>query len=320
MSEVAVPLSLVGPLGPVLGSGGQARVSLAPALALPDAAGPLVYKQYREHSLPPHGLRALVAMRNRLTPEVRAKLDARTCWPVRVVEDGGTVRGVVLPLIPDGFMRERLLPSGRMARGPVEVQNLMVAPALTRRLGLPCPTPAQRLRLCRDFAAAMHLVHRLDLVIGDINARNALYRLDGPPHVMLVDCDAVRIKGSVSVVAQLNAPDWDPPARGELLTQATDRYKFGLFVLRCLAPGSMISINRDPSRADAALDADGRRMLRAALSADPPRRPTAQEWGRYLDMRLRAAPPEAPRRPVAMPPRTKGARRRDPSGVWRKVK
>jgi DNA-binding helix-hairpin-helix protein with protein kinase domain len=327
MNNAVVQRGRLGPLGVKLGAGGQARVFAVPSFTLPDAPGPLVFKEYKTESVPPHGLRSLVGVRNRLEPEGRSKLDALACWPLRIVEDAGTVRGVLMSLIPESFIQERRrLGTGTRARDPREVQNLIVDPTVARRVGMPCPTPAQRLVLCRDFAAAVHLVHRLGLVIGDINARNALYQLTGRPGIMLVDCDSIRIRGSASVVQQLNAPDWEPPesrpGRSEL-TQATDRYKLGLIVLRCLGPGSMASVGRDPSRVDSVLDAEGRSLLRAALGTEPTPRPTAQDWGRYLQWRITG------RRPATVPPAAEaayraapaptGGLRRDASGVWRRV-
>lgn len=316
MTELVVQRNRLGVVGPELGRGGQARVYAAPGLGLPDAPGPLVFKEYRTGSAPPHGLRGLVAVRNRLDPATRSRLDALTCWPLRVVEEAGTVRGVVLPLIPPSFCQERVLPrTGRVRRDPREAQNLMVGRELARHVGMPWPTPAQRLVICRDLAAAVHLVHRLELVIGDINPRNALYRADGRPSVMLLDCDAVRKKGSMSVVAQLNAPDWEAPEGGSALTQGTDRYKLGLFVLRCLAPGRFASVDRDPARADRALDAEGRALLRAALGRTVEHRPTAQGWGRYFDRRI--TEPAGQVSPVVAGGHR--GRRRDASGAWRDI-
>jgi hypothetical protein len=204
-------------------------------------------------------------------------------------------------LIPDQYFQERTKPSGAPTRTLREVLHLFVDPGRSTRLGMPAATVAQRLMVCRSFASVLHLLHRNDLVVGDLNGRNAVFALTTPPEVMLVDCDAVRIKGSMAVVRQLNAPDWDPP-EGQL-SQASDLYKFGLFVLRSLGPGCQGSISRNPVRADAVLDRDGRDLLRAALSADPAQRTTAQGWGRYFDRLLtgrRTTPPT------------------DPSGGWRR--
>jgi DNA-binding helix-hairpin-helix protein with protein kinase domain len=281
MSGEAVHRSLVGTLGVQLGAGGQGRVFLAPEISLPDVPGPLVYKQYLPGHLPPHGLAAVVARRLRMDDATRSRLDRAAVWPVRLVEDGGQVSGVLMRLIPDEFFQERTKPSGAPTRTLREVLHLFVDPGRSNRLGMPSATMAQRLMLCRSFASVLHLLHRNDLVVGDLNGRNAVFALGTLPEVRLVDCDAVRIKGSMPVVRQLNAPDWDPPENQ--LSQASDLYKFGLFVLRCLGPGTQASVSRDPARAGAVLDGEGLALVRAALAQDPNRRTTAQSWGRYFD-------------------------------------
>jgi hypothetical protein len=325
MTDVVLDRRSLGKLGELLGEGGQARVYKAAKLMLPDAPGALVYKAYKTGGVPANGLRRLVATRNQLDDVRRARLDELAAWPLRVVEDGGVALGVVMPLIPKTFFQTRFLPgTGRLAHDQREVQNLFVDPGLAARLGMPVPTRAQRLTICRDLAAAVHVVHRMGLVIGDLNARNALFRLTDRPHIMLVDCDAVRIRGTASPLSQLNAPDWDPPEGRFPLSQQTDRYKFGLFVLRCLNPQRLGSLSRDPAKGDAHLDAVGRTMLRAALLGPPSGRPTLQEWGRCLQAHIdgRPSPPWPTSLPVPAPrPPTAptGGMRRDATGVWRRV-
>ena len=212
MSAVPTETLSVGRLGArgrKIGEGAQAVVYDAPALSLPDAPGPLVYKEYKPGQHPPQGLRRLVKVRNDLDPAARSRLDQRAAWPLRVVEDGGRVHGVVLPLIPAGFLHTRVLPgTGVRKTSPREVQNLLVPPERARLVGMPVATVEQRLAVCRDLAAALHLLHQHNLVFGDLNARNELFQLGATPAAMLVDCDAVRISGSAAVVTQLDAPDW----------------------------------------------------------------------------------------------------------------
>jgi len=284
-----------------------------------------VYKEYKPGHQPPHGLRKLVAVRNDLEAAARGRLDQLAAWPLRVVEEGGQVRGVVLPLIDESFFQDRVLPgTGECRRDPREIQNLLIPPERARLVGMPTPTLEQRLGICRDFAAALHFVHRRNLVVGDLNARNALFRLAERHSVVLVDCDAIRRRGNMAVVSQLNAPDWEPPERQ--LTLQSDRYKFGLFVLRCLSTGEQMSTTRDPGRADGALDPDGRRLLRAALSHAPEQRPTALDWGDYFQFRLtgRHLPAAGvPLQPAAAPARrapqtavTTGWVRNPTTGRW----
>jgi hypothetical protein len=272
----------LGALGAVLGAGGQAVVYELPALRLPDVGGPLVYKEYKSGHAPHGGLASVVAVRNGLSPEKRRKLEEITAWPSRIVSDHGAVCGVVLPRIPDTFFHEiTLLGTGLHKRIPCEVQHLFIAPDRARRLHMPIPTPEQRLAVCRDFAAGMAFLHALGIVFGDVNAKNELFRLGSEPMVMFVDCDAVRKAGSVPVMAQLNAPDWEPP-EGVLLSSSTDLYKLGLFILRCLTPGAGSSLNRDPATAAGVLDSAGLQMLTWALRGRSDGRPTASQWWQYL--------------------------------------
>ncbi|MGW3992449.1 hypothetical protein [Amycolatopsis sp. NPDC004772] len=282
--DIDLPLRALGKLGAKLGSGGQAHIYDAPRLSLPDVSGPLVYKQYKPGKAPPQGMGKIISLRSRLLadPAKLHRLDASTTWPVRQVVDGdGTLLGLVLRRIPDSFMDKLRLPSGAVGTKPREVQFLFIAPDLAVRLGTPTPTPEERLTICRDFAATLAFLHgELSVAFGDINARNAVFRLGADPTVMFVDCDAVRRVGEVA--PQLNAPDWDPPEGSEVLTRATDLYKLGLFVLRCLTPDHNSSINRDPNQARGVLDVHGLKLLTTALRGDPADRPSAEEWHRYL--------------------------------------
>ncbi len=291
-----------------------------PSLRLPDVAGEVVYKHYHAGHQPPHGLRAIVRARSKLATPVRARLDEIAAWPARVVIDRGAICGVVMPLIPSSFFDQRRLPSGKVSTLPREAQSLFIGPELAARAGLAFPGMAQRLAVCRDLAGALALLHENDLVFGDINAKNELFRTDSKPSVMLVDCDAVRIRGSAPVVQQLNAPDWAPP-EGAVLTQATDLYKLGLFVLRTLSPGPQASTSRSPQRLRSVLDAEGRRLLGAALADLGRLRPQAAEWEAYFADRtgLNAVPAQAAGVSAAqrIPATTTPGWRRDPAtGRW----
>ncbi|GAA4249109.1 hypothetical protein GCM10022255_031740 [Dactylosporangium darangshiense] len=287
----------LGALGPQLGKGGQAVVYEAPGLRLPDATGQLVFKEYHPGKAPrPGDVLGLIALRDQLAPADRARLDTIAAWPLRAVLDGGALLGLVVQRIPDSFFHSARLPmSGRSVTLAREVQHLFVDRRHSR-LGMPEPTWEQRLTICRDFAAALDFLHgpAVDVVFGDINARNELFRLDDEPAVLFVDCDSARRRGSVTGEPQLDAPDWKPPGHTPL-NRSTDRYKLALFVLRCLIPpGEQTSTCTDPAAADGVLDADGRALLDAALLGPANERPAAEDWLRYLSRQL-GAPIDAPR-------------------------
>ncbi len=273
----------LGRLGPELGSGGQAVIYDVPDLRLPRAPQRLVYKKYKPgHAPRVDAMRRLIALRSGLDKPLRDRLDTITAWPIRMVSDGADVLGVVLPRIPDSFFQDVVLPaSGKTDTIVREVQHLFVEAGRCRRIGMPVPTREQRLAICRDFADALSFLHstEVDVVFGDINAKNELFRLGSEPMVMFVDCDAARIRGNIS--GQLNAPDWEPP-EGRVLSQATDCYKLGLFVLRCLTPGDQGSTTVEPAAAANVLDATGVALLAAAINGPAEKRPSARAWFRYL--------------------------------------
>ena len=122
------------------------------------------------------------------------------------------------------------------------------------------------------------------------------------------------------------------------MTIATDRYKFGLFVLRALKPGQNVSTKTDPSWVDDLLDGEGMRLLHASLDTAPSRRTPLAEWAKYFgsakagttkprvptgwvlsaDGKWRAAD-GSPGVPLTVPPTTSGSHGgwvRGPDGGW----
>lgn len=280
-----------------IAEGGFARLYATPQLTIPGLTGRLVYKEYKSHvQVMSHGLRSIVAVRARMEAEQRKALDRRAAWPVTVVEDGPRVTGVLMPLIDDDFFQVLNLPSGKKEKKGREVQYLFVG-ELAERFGVPRASSAQRLILCRQFSYVLGLLHRANVVYGDISATNILYGLE-PLGLKLVDCDAVRVRGTASVFGkQAHTWGWEPPEATDkirglpnnrqpwLQSVETDRYKLGLFILRTLAPGKEAAYERDPGRADSTLDRAGRAMLRLALEGRPKVRPTAQDWYAFFKRR-----------------------------------
>jgi serine/threonine protein kinase len=326
-----------------LASGGNGVIYRVPDYHLASAPQDLVYKEFRRGKVTVQraSLLRIVRVRSRLEERKRQTFDQLTAWPLQVVEEAdGTVAGVVMPLIPQQFFEQVHLPSGRFEVIAREVQHLFVAPERGLRNGFAVPSweeSALRLRVCGRFAFAIGLMHRCDVVYGDISARNTLYSLSPRPAVVFVDCDAVRIAGSAAVVKQQNTPDWDAPEskvalsarRPIVLSKATDRYKLGLFILRCLTPGPGSSVNREPSVAQWSLDPEGMELLRRALQGQPAERTTAKEWHEYLTIRLgegrlkgmRSRPPAGrpARSPDATVPKQPTSWIRGPDGTWRPV-
>jgi hypothetical protein len=325
-----------------LASGGNGVVYRVPDFHLAGAPQELVYKEFRRGkvSVQRASLLRIVRVRLKLEEPKRQTLDQLAAWPLQVVEEtDGTVAGVVMPLIPQQFFEHVRLRSGRSEVVAREVQHLFVDPQRSLRNGFAVPSweePALRLRLCGRFAFAIGLMHHAGVVFGDISARNTLYTLAPRPAVVFVDCDAVRIQGSAAVVKQQNTPDWDAPESRAAMTarkpvslsKYTDRYKLGLFILRCLTPGPGCSVNREPSAARWSLDPEGMALLDRALRSPPDERTTAREWHEYLTTRLgegrlkRMRPRPATAPPARTDPSTPArptSLRRGSDGKWHPV-
>jgi hypothetical protein len=351
ISGLEVPVSALG-APEYLAKGGTAKIYRLPGFQLP-AEGRLIYKRYLARTrqlagpaLRP-GLLALADFRSGLAPDAREKLDSRAIWPLAVVTaDDGTAAGIVMREIPlEFFNGSRVL----------EFQQLFNADDDARKAGFPVVGATTRLVLLARFAEAMKLLHDLGIVFGDVSAKNVAFSLAAKPHIMLVDTDSSRKKGTRGAFgAQPHTPTWEPPeslAAGRQLdylkrtgtasagqlsklgdawkrqTTETDVYKFGLMVVRVLDYGRNRTQNRDPGKArrvvQARLGGAAGQLLDRTLGGDPKARPTMDEW--YQAFRGRTVTPasaggpgrQAPAGQAAGRPGSTGAA--PASGGWRLV-
>ncbi len=118
-------------------------------------------------------------------------------WPIDLVKPSDhIVGGVVLPLMPDRFLRD----GGR----PRTLDFLCLASAIP-----PPPDSKTRLgvliRLCDIFVA----VDEAALIHGDVSAKNVVWSPD-KPHAYLIDCDGIRPVGS-TVPRGVGTVGWKDP-------------------------------------------------------------------------------------------------------------
>lgn len=286
-------LAGLGAVGATLGAGGEGRVFALDGLGLPDAPGPLVFKRYTTARPLRPALTALIEARTALNEAGRRRLDATTTWPIRRVVEHGAVVGLVMPRIPGPYLIDLVLPgTGRSTRIPHDLQTLMIGADRALALGRPWASGETRLRVARDVASAIAFLHdEMAVVLGDVSPRNTLIRLDETPYAILVDCDGMRTTRDAATTRAVHTPDWDPPEawpprHGGSPTRAGDLYKFGLLVLRILAPRPEASIDRDARHAAGHLSPTGQAMLADALGHDPARRPSAIDWFVQLSREL----------------------------------
>jgi hypothetical protein len=270
-----------------LGSGAQGTIYRVQQGETFGFAFPLIYKEFKASTVVAGAsLETLANLRNRLDTRDRQIIDERTVWPVAVVDRGGRVSGYLMQAIPDKYMQTIIATTGAEPI-PREVQHLFVADDLARKNLGEAPNNIERMVLARETAFALGFLHKRQLIFGDFSYKNAVYAIRPAPMVMLLDCDAVRLRGQGAAVAQLNSPGWGAPERGPQ-TIESDRYKLGLFILRCLTPG-VNAQSRDPAKASGVFDRAGMTLLERALSDDPDDRTSGKEWVQYLDGKIASA-------------------------------
>ncbi len=337
MTDLIISRSELGNLTP-LAEGGTAFVYRLPNYTSPESFD-VVYKQYKKATLKRAGpgllpgLQSIVDIRIRMADPQRRLLDERAIWPARVVvDDQGAAVGILMRLIPKRFFQQLELPSGGRTEKAREAQFLLMDDLYAKPAGVAILDVRSRVEICAQIAQALGLLHRAEVVFGDISARNVVYDAKGTklPRVLLVDCDSVRGRGTRSPFgAQAHTPLWWPPealnAREELArlskgrpgahpnerdrlkaqtaiqSKATDVYKFALLVVRILDYGRQRSTNRDQATASRILRQHmGRQaavLLDRSLDANPHERPTMREWYEIMTGRQRK-----PARSPAPPP------------------
>lgn len=268
----------------VLAEGAYGKVYRAPQYHLPGDPAAIAYKAYTTAvAEQARAAENAVSFRNRLDPADRADLDRYTLWPRAVVEEQGAVVGLLMPLIPGEFFFEATdHATGGKSMKLRELQWLIATPAILANYGIADVDNTERLVLLGHLVYAVGLLHEHGWVYGDLSFRNAAFAL-GPPRMILLGCDdAADLRDPRR--KQAHSLGWDPPESAQVSFQdkATDVYKLGLAILRCLNPGKGTATLRDPSRLAGRLDAAGVALISRAVGPDPARRPTAEELYAYL--------------------------------------
>ncbi|MEV6527259.1 hypothetical protein AB0M43_35550 [Longispora sp. NPDC051575] len=333
-------------LGPLeqLGKGGTAVVYRvdSPIPGFTEVA----YKEYKQvtraHAGPSllPGLLALVRFREDLADRHRRRWDERIVWPLRVVvNEHGAATGVLMPLIENRFFHLFSRRAGAPCLKPREVETLFGSAEDMGKVGLPRFDIATRSAVVAEIATTYAMMHRADVVVGDISGRNITYDTHGGrPMALVVDADSTRVRGTRSVFSsQPHTPHWEPPesllaarefrravaagdpraaqfsSRITMQNKATDVYKFGLMVARVLDPGRGSPVNRDPRTAARVLHRvfgpGAAELLFRSVADDPEGRPTMRDWH---DITHPGAEPR-PIVPATGPPPQQAAERRTTS-------
>ncbi|MFD7548247.1 hypothetical protein ACFV0R_09380 [Streptomyces sp. NPDC059578] len=278
-----------------IGDGGQGEV-----FTLADLPA-VLYKSYRDpRQVDGEALAQLVGVRRVLDPVHRGRLDTEAAWPLCRVVSAGRVTGFLMRRAPETM-------TWTTGTGDTKLTELafLLRPPKAAWQTVAQPSPAERYALAVALVEALHRLHTMGLVLGDLSAANVLWTLRPAPAVYLLDCDGARLVGRAPVLAQADTIDWgDPRAKPGAVTVDSDRYKAALAVSRILARDAYAAPGAPFTPLPGVLDERREHAVRRLLdqAAGPyGARPDLGQWrvalaGREV-IKLTASAP-APRPPV----------------------
>lgn len=246
----------------------------------------LVFKEYKEAQRPTLNVRALVGLVESVAsmePADRQRISTRTVWPKHLVVRNGQVQGFLMPSVDDAFYRRYGLRANPRLVLCDWNQLTYHHPGSTMQphmlSEIPMASHGDRLRLVSDLAETLEVLHRGEMVVGDMSGKNLLWTL-APTRVVLIDCDSFRRVGHPAACGHKESPGWvDPSLAGAPTTQQSDIFKLGVAAYRALVadPSGVLTpdLVRNSSLASVAA---GIVQLVAASVDHPGSRPTAAEW------------------------------------------
>ncbi len=282
-------------LGRRLGQGGQGTVHEVTNKKINETDGggwEVAYKEYNAAVLPhldAAALAASVALPGELSAAEGRWLCEKTAWPAALVERQGSASGFLMRTVPDRFRFTLQSLGGTTpgARRPANLEYLLNDDAYVAGIGLSV-SERDRLLLLTDLAATLTRLHRIGITVGDLSPKNLLFTTGTPPECFLIDCDAMRLRGT-GVLPQAETPDWQIPDGEEKATRASDVYKLALLAIRLFARDQT---SRDPA-ALASVSPELSDLARAGLDPDPARRPLPAQWAATTASTAPAAAPAA---------------------------
>jgi len=249
-----------------------------------------VFKKFKSRS--GHGinrpvLERLVGFPQQLSDSDRDILLSRTAWPTTVVEQGNTAVGFLMPRIPDRFFRKhgvRLAPK----RVLCEWNYLSLRNRYNTNPNIVSEVPrfgaTESMSLVRDLAATMDILHKNNVVVGDISGRNLIWTDLPQPMVYIIDCDSFHFEGEGGVAGLKQTPDWDDPAlplNDNTTTLDSDRYKLALAAYRAIWAASTDRLGGKAAPENREVPDAVMELVRRGNGLQ--NRPTAREWVDALD-------------------------------------
>lgn len=216
----------------------------------------------------------------------RAELDTYFAWPREIVIDEATgeICGFLMPMADRDFFWD----TGVHENKPRSLDWLAVPESMLQanHMDLSDVNEPDRLFLMMQLAFAIAWLHRRGWVLGDLSFANAAFALR-PPRLILFDCDEATELTDPDRGYQPHTPNWQPPecqvAQPTPQDFATDVYKLGLAIVRCIKAEAGATTTYDVDRLTGILDDDGIELLKRALSKDRDERPLAREIFFHLE-------------------------------------
>ena len=248
-----------------------------------------VYKEYFLSSQSPPNLTALKHLSDLPAKWDRADrewISARTAWPEAAVVDHGQLRGYLMERVPNTFsFKHGLTKRPRQVLCDWNYLSMRNRYQNNKKLvsEIPRPSIPQVAELVLDLSITFEILHRRDVVLGDISGRNILWTNNPKWRIMLIDCDGFRVRGSTAINFAKQTPDWeDPEVVQSQTTHQSDIYKLGLAAYRALWAATT---DRPPKRIGAIQVPDGAPgQIHSLISRSmlPTDRPSAEDWVKEL--------------------------------------
>lgn len=271
-----------------IGRGGEGRV-----FKIRSMPG-MVYKEFVEfpgHSPNRAALEKLIAVRGGMADEEKSWLSDRTTWPESIVLDGNKMKGFLMPLIGANFFKRY----GVRANPKTVACEWNYLSMRAKYLGnrniyseIPAVEPRQVVSIILDLSKTIAILHKYEIVVGDVSGRNLLWTDTPALRALIIDCDSFRIEGGQGVSPPKQSPDWeDPDLASSLTSMRSDIYKLALASYRAIWAASTARPFAGVASLPPAPDGVPMELLtlieRSIRNSD---RPTAEEWATDLQKSL----------------------------------
>jgi len=244
-----------------------------------------IYKEFFFSSRHPPNLRALqqlITVMESCSEKERMYIESRTVWPRVAVTDRGRLRGYLMKRVPAQFFR--LYGLRNRPRNILCDWNYLSMrdryennPRLLSEI--PKPNAAQISALIADLARTVQELHRHDVIVGDMSGQNLIWTDQPSLHVMLIDCDSFRVRGSAGVNYPKETPDWeDPVVQQGRTNQQSDIYKLGVAAYRAVWAATTHLPPRDLADRPPPVGVPAALPSLIARSTGTGDRPSAAEW------------------------------------------